>query len=306
MEPRAHHIIVGLFTLIITLAAILFSLWLSKAGGDKNMKNYTVVFTEPVRGLSRGAAVQYNGIRIGEITQLELDPHNIKRVLASISIQDYIPVKQDTRARLTLTSITGSSVIELTGGSKNSPLLSVANPDAPPYIMAEPSPISQLMSGGEDLMNNLSELVLNANNFLSEKNAKSVGKSLDQLEQLLEQLSAGTENLPELIHSLTQTSDEATQVLNGARKLVSQEGNHLFAQAGEVMKNINAMTAELKNVITSNAPSINQGSQGLAQLAPIMQELRQTLNNIKLITQEVQENPKGYLFGADKLQEFQP
>ena len=306
MEPRAHHIIVGLFTLIITIAAILFSLWLSKAGGDKNMKSYTVVFTEPVRGLSRGAAVQYNGIRIGDVTQLRLDPHNIKRVLANISIQDYIPVKQDTRARLTLTSITGSSVIELTGGTPDSPSLEATHSEEPSYIMAEPSPISQLMSGGEDLMNNLSELVLNANNFFSEKNAKSVENSLDQLEQLLQQLSSGTENLPELIQSLTQTSDEATQVLSGTRKLVSLEGNHLFAQASEVMKNIGAITVELKNVISTNAPSINQGSQGLAQLAPIMQELRQTLNNIKLITQEVQENPKGYLFGADKLQEFQP
>lgn len=306
MEPRAHHILVGIFTLVIAIAAIGFSLWLAKSGSDKDTKNYIVVFNEPVRGLSRGGAVQYNGIRIGEITKLALDPNDVSRVLASITIQSSIPVKEDTKARSNITGITGSSVIELTGSTPESPTLTSQDPDQPPLIIATPSPISQIMSGGEDLMTSLSELIMNANAFLSSENADNMSKSVAQLELLLSQLADGTKSLPELVEGLTKTSQEAEKTLSEVRGLLAKEGSGVFANANEVMKNLNATTSELKKVITDNSSSINQGSQGFAQLAPIMQELRQTINNIKNITQEIQDNPKGYIFGADKLQEFQP
>lgn len=306
MEPRAHHILVGIFTLVIAIAAIGFSLWLAKSGSDRDTKNYTVVFNEPVRGLSRGAAVQYNGIRIGEITKLALDLNDISRVLASITIQSNIPVRENTQARSNITGITGSAVIELTGSTPDSPLLKAQDPDHPPYIIATPSPISQIMSGGEDLMTNLSELIMNANAFLSSENADNMSKSVAQLELLLSQLADGTKSLPELVEGLTSTSHEAEKMLSEVRVLLAKEGSGVFANANEVMKNLNATTLELTKMINDNSSSINQGSQGFAQLAPIMQELRQTVSNINIITQEIQNSPKGFLFGADSLQEFQP
>ena len=306
MEPRAHHILVGVFTLVVATAAILFSLWLAKAGSDKATKNYTVVFTEPVRGLNRGGAVQYNGIRIGEVTKLELDPQDVSRVLASITIQSSIPVKEDTKARLTLTGITGSSVIELAGSTPDSPTLTSDNPDQPPIIKATPSPIAQLMAGGEELMTNVSELLINANAFLSSDNADHIGKSIVQLERLLSQLADGSEDLPTLLSNLSRTTLEAEKMLKDARGLLAKEGSGVFAQANEMMQTLNSTTKELQKVIAENSPAINQGSQGFAQIAPAMQELRQTLANIKTITQELQNNPAGYMFGGDKLQEFQP
>src|SRR5690625_6500803 len=40
MEPRAHHLLVGLFTLIVAVAAVVFSLWMTKAGRDSAVKEY--------------------------------------------------------------------------------------------------------------------------------------------------------------------------------------------------------------------------------------------------------------------------
>lgn len=306
MEPRAHHILIGVFTLLIASAAIVFSLWLAKVGSDKESKDYTVVFTEAVRGLTRGGAVQYNGIRIGEITHLGLDPTDIRRVLVSITIQQNIPVKEDTKARLALTGITGTSVIELTGGTPGSPDLKPGPDGEPPLIMAAPSSLAAIMAGGEDLMTNVSELLINANAFLSSDNAEHMGKSLTQLERLLSELADGSESLPDLMTSLNKSSNEAEKMLSETRALLSKEGSGLFVKANEIMANLNKTTKDLNRIINENAPSLNQGSQGLAQIAPAMQELRQAIANIRIITQELQNNPTGYLLGGDKLQEFQP
>ncbi|KAG9550698.1 hypothetical protein KCV01_g23255, partial [Aureobasidium melanogenum] len=74
METRAHHILIGLFTVIVVIAALLFGVWLAKAHSDQEWNYYDVVFNEAVTGLSRGGAVQYNGIRLGDVMQLKLDP----------------------------------------------------------------------------------------------------------------------------------------------------------------------------------------------------------------------------------------
>lgn len=308
MEPRAHHILIGVFTLVIAIGAILFALWLAKTGSDNKTKDYTVVFTEAVRGLSRGGAVQYNGIRIGEVTKLELDPKDIRRVLVSITIQENIPVKTDTKARLALTGITGTSVIELTGGSPNSPDLvdEDLTDNYPAFIMATPSSIAELMAGGEELITNVSELLINANAFLSSDNAKRIGNSIEQLERLLEQLADGSEGLPELFASLDRASVEAEKMLSETRTLITKDGSGAFAKASEAMQSLSKTTQELQKIVADNAPAIQQGTQGFSQLAPAMQELRQTLSHIKNITQELQNNPSDYLLGGDKLQEFQP
>ena len=67
MEPRAHHVLIGLFTVLTVGAALLFALWLNKAGADRAFTDYEVIFNEAVTGLSQGSAVQYSGIKVGDV-----------------------------------------------------------------------------------------------------------------------------------------------------------------------------------------------------------------------------------------------
>src|SRR5690606_12411945 len=115
----------------------------------------------------------------------ELNSSLCRLVLVRSPIHVSAPVKENTKARLALTGITGTSVIELTGGTPDSPDLVAPEGEKKPIIMATPSPIAQLMAGGEELMTNVSELLINANAFLSSDNAKRIGNSIEQLEKLL-------------------------------------------------------------------------------------------------------------------------
>src|SRR5450830_935091 len=113
METRAHHVLIGCFTLLAVAGALLFSLWLARARGDQDLRFYTVVFNEAVSGLSRGSAVQHSGIKVGDVVRLSLDPADPRRVLARIRVDGHIPIRKDTSAALSLTGITGTSVIQL-------------------------------------------------------------------------------------------------------------------------------------------------------------------------------------------------
>lgn len=103
METRAHHVLIGLFTVIVVIAALAFGVWLAKARSAQEWNYYDVVFNEAVTGLSKGGGVQYNGIRLGDVNQLRLDPEDPRRVLARIRVSGDTPLRKDTHAKLALT-----------------------------------------------------------------------------------------------------------------------------------------------------------------------------------------------------------
>jgi len=72
METRAPFVIVGAFVLAAIVAVFGFVYWLNNAGGIGKRESYRVVFNGPVPGLLVGAAVLFNGIRVGEVTSLDL------------------------------------------------------------------------------------------------------------------------------------------------------------------------------------------------------------------------------------------
>lgn len=66
MEPRARHVLVGIFVLVLAAFGIGLALWMGSAGPERNAPHYRVMFDEPVTGLSVGSPVLYSGIKVGE------------------------------------------------------------------------------------------------------------------------------------------------------------------------------------------------------------------------------------------------
>jgi phospholipid/cholesterol/gamma-HCH transport system substrate-binding protein len=76
MEKNANYALVGLSTLILTMAAIVFIVWLARLNVTHNNALYDIVFEGPVRGLNEGGEVHFNGIKVGEVAKIALDKTN--------------------------------------------------------------------------------------------------------------------------------------------------------------------------------------------------------------------------------------
>ncbi len=230
MEPRAHHVLIGLFTVIVAGAALLFALWLGKSYQHVDLQNYTVIFNETVRGLSKGSAVQYSGIKVGDVTDLSLVPQDPRRVRARIRVDNTVPIREDTRARLVLTGITGTVVIELSDGTPDSPPL-VAKGKQDPVIVATPSALTQLLANSDNLTTNITELVMNAKAILSADTARHLNKTLESLEQVADAMAGQKDDVSALLQSLTTASKQATIALQQATHLM-QNTNALVTNQG--------------------------------------------------------------------------
>lgn len=312
METRAHHVLIGLVTVLVVAGAMLFGLWLTKSSVDDTFKDYEVVFNEAVSGLSRGSPVQYNGIKVGDVSTLRLDPKDPRRVLARIRLSADTPVKEDTKAKLTLAGVTGNSFIQLTGGTPQSPPLKGQDGKLP-VIVASPSPISQLLNDSSDLVTNINLLLHNANQMFSEDNIEHLSNTLANLDQTTgafashkDGISAAISQLGEVGKQASATLAETQALMRNANGLLGTQGKQAIGSAEQAMQSLAQSSATINSLLQDNRQSLDDGAQGLNQIAPAIRELRETLNALKGISRRLEADPSGYLLGRDNNKEFQP
>ncbi len=305
METRAHYVLIGFFTVFIVGAALLFSLWLTKSGSESQYKYYDVVFNEAVIGLSQGSIVQYSGIKVGDITQLKLDPENPNKVWARIRVAALTPIRQDTQAKLTPTGITGSAIIQLSSGKESSPLLVSKNSEIP-VIVAVPSSLKKLLVNSEDILTNINQLITNLNDLTSQQNIKRVNNTLTNLEQITNTIKNEEKNIQSTMQQLAQASKQANDLTHNANNLLNTQGKQLLTDATKTMASLEQTSAALNKLLKENQGSINNGLQGMDELGPALKELNKTLTSLRKITNRLEENPAAYLLGQEKPKEFTP
>ena len=131
MEVRARYILMGLFTLVAIGIGFAFVYWLQAPGRVGQRAVYRIQFGGPVSGLLKGSAVLFNGIRVGEVTALQLNEANPAGVTTVIAIDRGAPVRADTKVSIDFQGLTGAPVVSLAGGSASLPALATDKGDVP-------------------------------------------------------------------------------------------------------------------------------------------------------------------------------
>src|SRR6266702_4746639 len=195
METRAPFVIVGAFVLAAIVAVFGFVYWLQNTGGLGPRATYHVQFEGSVPGLLVGAAVLFNGIRVGEVSELGLTPGRPRNVDVTISVASTTPVRADTKVGLEFQGLTGVPVIALEGG------MLVADTGEVPTLVAEPGAGQGMTQAARDALRKV-DSVLSENsgalkdtiaNFkvFSEGLARNTGK-LDGIVAGLERMTGAT------------------------------------------------------------------------------------------------------------------
>lgn len=138
MENRARYVLVGLFTLAVLAAGFAFTYWLNTTGALQQRSYYRIRYQNSVAGLLVGSAVQFNGVRVGEVAALDLNPSNPKEVTVTIAVTPAAPVRVDTKAGIAFQGLMGAPAVSLSGGS-GAPLLSTTLSEGAPVLAAEPN-----------------------------------------------------------------------------------------------------------------------------------------------------------------------
>jgi len=212
METRAPYALIGLLVLAAIGAVFGFVYWLNNTGGLNKRTVYHVRFENTVSGLLPGAAVLFNGIRVGEVTDLHLSSDNPRQVLAKIAIDTSTPVRADTRVGLEFQGLTGVPVIALEGRS-NAPSTWSTAPGEPPVLTADPSAGLSMTQAARDALRRVDTVLAENSEPLRETiaNLKTFSAALARNSDRLDGIVAAVERMtgggpavaPPIIYDLT-------------------------------------------------------------------------------------------------------
>lgn len=145
MESDRHYFIEGLFVILLSVAAALAFVWLSRSG-DKDDVLYRIHFAESVSGLSLGDPVKYLGVDVGSVKAMAIDADDPHRVQVDVRLRKDAPIRTDTKATLKSRGLTGANFIELSGGSPGAGMLAAATPNGQvPEIASEKSTVTTML-----------------------------------------------------------------------------------------------------------------------------------------------------------------
>jgi phospholipid/cholesterol/gamma-HCH transport system substrate-binding protein len=272
METRANYVLIGLFTLAVIVGAFGFIYWFNTIGGAGERATYRIVFDGSVSGLRTGASVLFNGIRVGEVTELKLDPAQPRAVVAMVALEKTVAVRADTAVSLEYQGVTGTASIALRGGSDSSPLA----PGNPPTLKVDAAGAQDVTQAAREAMRRIDQLVADNETVLKGalKNIEMFSQTLATNSQRIDNILAGTEGL------LGGGPDKPGDIAQAARAIKT------------AAENLDARTAEIS---TGLARFSNNGLREWERLAT---DGRRTLAEVDKMVKGIDRNPSRLLFGG--------
>lgn len=300
MERDAHYAAVGIATVALLAALAVFTIWLARLQFNNDYDVYDIVFYGPVRGLSEGGEVHFNGIRVGEVTDLNLDPQKGDQVIARIRVDATTPVRVTSRAQLEPQGITGLNYIQITAGNPNSAILKTQYPDnVVPVIQSQPSPIAELLSGSGTVLAQTVDALNRINRVLSDDNVRSFSTSLKNIESLTTELEARKGMLEQLEQALTRANaavGEYERLAISTRRVVEGDGAQAVANVNKAAEEAREAVASINRSATSlERPLGDFATTGLPQLQQSIQQLDEATRSLQALIDDVRASPREFI-----------
>lgn len=262
METKANFVMVGAFTLAVVAAAFGFVFWFQNLGAAAQRTPLRIVFEGAASGLRTGGNVNFNGIKIGEVTSIKLD--DPKRVVVITNVDKSAPIRKDSLVGLEFAGLTGVSSISLKGGSVEAGGVPVAD-DGVPTLTADPNAIQDIGEAVRATLQNVNKLVS------------------DNQEAL--RVSMG--NLEAFSKSLASNSTRIDSIMAGVDALMgSKDGKE-----GELQLAAKSFRELAENLDKRSAGLISDGRV-------LINDSRRTLGDISRAVNNFDRNPTRVLFGS--------
>ena len=299
-----NYPLVGLFVLVLGAALIAGALWLASGGASqKKVDLYLAVMEESVAGLNLNAPVKYNGVDVGKVQQIRLDPDNPNRVNLLFAIERGTPIKQDTVAVLKTQGLTGIAYVELSGGARDSPpLLATAN-SGYPQIPTKPSLAARLENVLTSVLAKLDSTSNNINAILSDDNRAAFKSALADIAAVARTIAARKDKLDSGMANAARTFENTARAtaqigpvidrIGRSADAIEKMGNEVASTSAGAGKTVNAVGSDVKRFTAETLPALER----------LLGELSVLTTSLRRLSEQTERDPRGLLFGRKAVPE---
>ena len=270
-------------------------------------------------GLQPSNEVQLNGVKVGQVTSVELKEDDANKVLVGFSLNnDELQVPVESEVWLISSDILGTKALDLRLKSDSLPVAEIDYHENGDYLIAKTETSLQeqineeilpLKKKTEELIGSVESIIVSVNAFWDTSAAYTIDESLYEVRDAISTFGELANNLSILV------SNETEQV-NRILKNVHEITEGIVAQSDEIsntIKNISAITdtivsADVKGVMAETKltleelngvlAKVNSGQGTIGKLMhtdSLHNELVQTNQSIQNLLDDMQANPNKFV-----------
>lgn len=277
MENKANYTVVGAIATAVLVAFVGFVFWFAGPSSNTATARYEVIFTGTVSGLSAGTEVQFNGIKIGQVKAVALDPADINRVIAGIEIDASIPIKADTKALMGFQGLTGVGSLQLSGGTEQAGPPPIEPGRSVPTLYAKVSDFQSILDGLSTTINGTATAVDRLNGFLDANDAK-LNETISNVAAFSDALAANADGVKDALASIAdagkQVGPMAEQIGDLSIKLAELAEAIPPEKVTEVVNNI----ADFSDTLSRNSGKVDAFFTAASTLADDVTKMSATLS----------------------------
>ena len=234
METRANYGLIGLFTLVVAGIAFGMIYWVGRLDQSGASVDIQVSFPGAVVGLAPGSSAMFNGIRIGTVRKLSLDPKNPEVVIVDVEMAQDAPLKSDTAITLATFGLTGASYVDFRGGSKDAPFLLMQ--DNIPVLQADSSSMDDLLQTARAVMGRVDKVARRVDELV-ETNSLYIDRTLKNVAEFSDALASNSDGINNFLATTSKTAEEISILAQSLKGLSEKAGTLMDAVEPETVAN---------------------------------------------------------------------
>ena len=312
MEARANYVAVGAFVLVVLALILVGSLWFARVQFATEYQYIETSVAGPVSGLSTGAAVRLNGIEVGRVAKIELDPNDPRLVTVLLQVRSTIPIHADSVASIESQGLTGVSYVEISGGTLNAPPPIAVAGQRYPRIASRPSSLQEVFNNAPELVGRLLIIGDRLGSLLDDKNRATISQTLDNIRDTTGVLAGRSKDIDQMITNggitLQNLADASTSLKVVAANLErsSDKGDQLIASARDAFDHATKLASDLDALVQAARPGLRElTTNGTAQLNELLADARRLVTSLNRVSTGLERDPSRLLLG-DRREGYKP
>jgi phospholipid/cholesterol/gamma-HCH transport system substrate-binding protein len=307
METRANYVAVGAFVLAMLIAIVVAVAWLGASSFNRDFAHYDVYFTGSVTGLTQGSAVRYNGIQVGRVIELRINPKNLEQVRATIEVDPTIQIKSDAAAALESQGLTGLAFIDITGGSQNAPPLERQDGERYPVIASQQSGFQKVVTSAPEALTRMIDVADRLSQIFDDKNRAALAETLQNVRQLTAVAAKRSADIDGAIADAAVAARDLRGTATELRQLFGEgDARNMFVTLADTAKKLDRLADHMDGLVQDNRPTLRDfGQNGLSQLSQLIVDARTLVASLNRVADAIQRDPSRFLFG-DRREGYQP
>jgi phospholipid/cholesterol/gamma-HCH transport system substrate-binding protein len=255
-----------------------------------------------VYGLDVDSVVTYQGMDIGKVLRMEVNPKSVDSVLVYIKIRKGFPIKTDTTAVLMYAGITGLKFVDLRGGTATAPRL-------PPGSEIQTGKGLEEIAG--NIVSSLSTAATRFNSLLSDQNRaefasflQNIDKSSAALATVLDSKRTALENtisniekasadfvaVTANLQTITRNLDDMARKLTDNTEVALRNIADRFSEKemGQVIQDFRAVLETAASAMKQIEGAVRSDQQDLKQA---LTGLNEAMDGLSRFAREISEDP---------------